>query len=101
MNTAQGAIIAASHEQEANENEQRANNNKFVNVSIVIICGETALRFFVHKPSTLPLVLLNKGRKRTPSTLTRKPEHNGRIGGSRGMSDWLAMLAFLRLPHLR
>src|SRR5436305_5856178 len=56
---------------------------------------------FAHKPSTSPLALFNQKRRRNPSPLRCIPEHNGRIGASVGMSAWLAMLAFLRIAHLR
>src|SRR6266566_2515760 len=55
---------------------------------------------FAHKPSTSPLALRNSKRRSRPSHLRCKPEHNGRIGVSVGMSAWLAMRALLRIAHL-
>src|SRR2546425_1060599 len=54
-----------------------------------------------HKPSPSPLALFNQKSTSLSATRTCRPEHNGRIGVSVGMSAWLAMPAWLRHLHWR
>ena len=70
-------------------------------IGLAVTCAVDGCICCAHKPSPSPLAPFTHKSTSLSATMTCRPEHNGRIGVSVGMSAWLAMPALRLHLHLR